>query len=706
MGITYRDPSSAGRITRRQALKTGVAAGAGLLLPWKGFVRRAYGSALVPQEPLAGSAIPRFVEPLPHFAGTYAGLTRVTGPAITVAMGEARQKVLPASFYAGLAAPFSDGTYVWGYNVGGKGTLYPGVSVEARRGVPTQITYTNALSGPDMYPYLTVDQTLHWANPLNQPMSMTPYTGPAPVAPHLHGGEVPPQFDGGPDAWFTPGGLRGHGYATTSGITAPADGAIYTYPNSQEATTLWFHDHALGITRINVYAGLAAFYLLRDDWDTGDGFNVPGFPFGPYEIEIAIQDRMFDTNGQWFFPDDEPPNPEDHPFWIPEFTGDAIVVNGKTWPYLDVEPRRYRFRILNGSNARTYELFLTNPSTKGNGPSVWQIGTDGGLLDAPVGVDPNLKAKLVMMPGERADVIIDFSGHQGQTLLLRNTAKTPFPAGETPHGATLGQIMQFRVVSPLAAPDTSYNPAASAQPLRPLPIVRLASGAALADGVEPAVTRQFTLNEVMGMGGPLEVLVNNTKYMGTDRDDFIAVPNSDGTTTYYSEAPVEGTTEMWEVVNITADAHPIHLHLVQFQIVNRQGINAEAYEEAYEASFPGGEYIPGSGPPLDYTTGNARALGGNPDVTPFLKGPLMPPAANEAGWKDTVVMLPRQVTRIAVRFAPTDKAVDAPDLYYPFDPNGGHGFVWHCHIIDHEDNEMMRPYSVTPVPAAPRTFAP
>ena len=177
---------------------------------------------------------------------------------------------------------------------------------------------------------------------------------------------------------------------------------------------------------------------------------------------------------------------------------------------------------------------------------------------------------------------------------------------------------------------------------------------------------------------------------------------------------------MWEIVNLTADAHPIHTHLTQFQLINRQNFNVSKYNAAYAAAFPGsqtiidpmtglpyapGAYIPAFGPPLDYNIGNQRALGGNPDITPFLQGPVMPPAPNEAGWKDTVIMYPGQVTRIAVRFAPMHTPVNDPNLYYPFDPNAsGHGFVWHCHIIDHEDNEMMRPYAVQPNPAATRTY--
>jgi FtsP/CotA-like multicopper oxidase with cupredoxin domain len=308
--------------------------------------------------------------------------------------------------------------------------------------------------------------------------------------------------------------------------------------------------------------------------------------------------------------------------------------------------------------------------------------------------------------------------------------------------------MQFRVGActsgKCGAGDTSFIPTPGT-PIRPTsdPLHRLVNPATgtLAAGVTVAKTRQLTLNEVMGMpqtvtdpvtglltaypGGPLEVLVNNTKLSGESPrqgmvgyGDFVPVPFiSGGATylTYYSEIPTEGDTEVWEIVNLTADAHPMHLHLVQFQILNRQAYNTSSYPAAYALAFPtatgcaGGVYCPGFGPPLNYNpsaaTGNK--WGGNPDVGAvgknlkplYLQGPIMPPKPWEAGWKDTIMVPPGQVTRIVVRWAPTSLPVTADKvaLYFPFDPSGGlenHGYVWHCHIIDHEDNEMMRPDKV------------
>jgi FtsP/CotA-like multicopper oxidase with cupredoxin domain len=266
--------------------------------------------------------------------------------------------------------------------------------------------------------------------------------------------------------------------------------------------------------------------------------------------------------------------------------------------------------------------------------------------------------------------------------------------------------------------DGSFNPATPGVTLRggvgqgPA-IVRLPGApggptviTAAGPGQNVQLQRRLTLNEVMGAGGPLEILVNNTLWDGSNpyggnRSDFTPV-TSQGATFLYSELPKEGETEVWEIVNLTADAHPIHLHLVQFQLQSRQAFDLKGYTAVYNAAFPGGGaflpgvYMPGYGPPKTYTTAIAGAVGGNPDVTPFLKGAAVLPLPSEQGWKDTVIAYPGEVTRFVVRWAPTDlpNTTSVANAYFPFDPNGGHGYVWHCHIIDHEDNEMMRPTSV------------
>lgn len=729
--------------TRRKFLQLGAALGAGSLVRWQldptgGSLfqaARALASIGVSQTALPGKSIPHFVETLPTFVGQ-----RVSSASLTVGMTELQQQLMPASVYAGLAAPYQAGTYVWGYQVGNQPARTPGFTVEAKRGTPTSITYVNDLPiGGKLQPLLSIDQTIHWADPLKQMGSNSPYSGAPVVVPHLHGAEVLSDYDGHPDAWFTADGRHGTGYRTAS--TAAANAAVYQYPNVQPATALWFHDHSLGATRVNVLAGLAAFYLVRDQYDTGLPTNPLGLPAGNQEIELVIQDRQFDTNGQLYFPDSNspfglnggPPNPGVHPFWIPEFFGDAIMVNGKTWPYLEVEPRRYRFRFLNGSNARMYELRLMNRDTKTAGPAFWQIGTDGGLLDKPVKLndpaDPNA-LRLFMAPGERADVIVDFSGLAGQTVTLVNSAKAPFPSGTSPDPQTTGQVMQFRVTRALAGRDTTFNPA-SGGALRggknqPPAIVRLSnpSTGTLAAGVSPTVKRQLVLVEVEGPGGPIEVLLNNTRWNGIRAGSSEAVPNgsktADANGDYVTELPRVGSTEEWEVINLTADAHPIHIHLIQFQLMTRQSLNGTQYRNLYDSSFPGGPYaglqadgtwgsvnyapgtfIPGFGPPKAYNSANTdTAIGGNPAVTPYLQGSPSVPDVNEAGWKDTIKMYPGTVTRLVVRWAPTETAVTAVSAgqnAFAFDPTrtDSPGYVWHCHILDHEDNEMMRPLRPT-----------
>ncbi len=737
-------------LSRREFLKLSLAAGAGVVLPWQLTMPNALASVQTPQVPLPGGAIAKWVNPMPHFAGQ-----RVNGSSITVAMSEFQQKVLPAAFYTPLDTPYNAGTYVWGYTVGSKPPMYPGFTVEATKGIPTTMTYVNNLpvSASNVQKYIMFDQSLHWANPDGVPM-MVPfnpppphmvgnpqiYNGSPPAVVHLHGAEVLSDYDGGPEQWYTSDARKGPAYRSAPG--APGNGAVYVYPNGQDAATLWFHDHTLGVTRLNVYAGLAAFYLLRDPATMDTGVPAPGgLPAEDYEIEIVIQDRMFDTNGQWFFPDAPPLNPE-HPYWIPEFLGDATVVNGKTWPFLEVEPRRYRFRFLNGSNARFYNMWLEDMVASRPGPPFWQIGTDGGLLDLPVKLDPadkRIPLFLLMAPGERADVIIDFSNFAGKTLTLRNNARAPFPKGTTVDPGTVGQIMQFRVVKPLVGTDNSYNPDPATGgggalrtgtytikrlPGTPAgPVINPPGGPVNVDKF-----RQLTLNEVMGMpttltgsitpgvttayiGGPIEVLVNNTKWTGKRWElvggipQLVPIPGfaNDGQGNYFSENPQVGKTEVWEIINLTADAHPIHLHLVQFQLVNRQKFNVNKYTAAYNGAFPGGGYdhmteqaypagvyIPAFGPPSNYNIPNADgALGGNPAIGPYLQG-LRGPAPNELGWKDTVIMYPGEVTRIVVRWKKQDGNP------YAFDATSGPGYVWQCHIIDQEDNEMMRPYCVIP----------
>jgi len=420
-------------------------------------------------------------------------------------------------------------------------------------------------------------------------------------------------------------------------------GPIKHYPNTQLPSTIWYHDHAFGYTRHNVYAGLAGYYIITDP--ASEPANLPA---APYDMGICIQDRMFTSAGQLWYPNEG--ETEVHPKWIPEFFGDVIVVNGKVWPYLNVEPRKYRFRFLNGAQARFFSLALAERVTSAAGPAFYQIGTDGGYLAEPVLLNDPANPhspRLLMGPGERCDVVVDFSAYgPGTEFLLKNTAKAPYPSGDVANPQTVGQIMLFRVV-PSTGPDVSTIPPQLAT------VNRLSN---------PSLTRVMTLNEQADEDGPIAAFLNGTPY-----DAAI------------TELPVLGGTEMWEIVNMTGDTHPIHIHLVQFQLLNRQKVNTHRYETAFSAANP-------ILPTTSYTP---------VDPSPYLKGKPVPADPNERGWKDTFRMNPGEVTRILVRFAPQDESPA-----YVFDATAEPGYVWHCHILEHEENDMMRPFRLVSAPLA------
>ncbi len=719
-------------------------------------------STAAPQTPLDGTTIPKFVDPLPTFNGRRVNATAT----VEVNMQEFQQKVLPASVYAGKPAPYNGGSFLWGYNINGAGATWPARTVEARQNIATTAIYTNSLSNTHLQSLLTYDQTIHWADPLGTsahnncvngpPLAAPctqPYAGPIPAVVHLHGFEVLSQYDGHPDAWWTPGfAQKGRAFVTNT----------YNYPNQQEATTLWFHDHTLGVVRLNLYAGLMGFYLIRDNRDTGASNNPITLPSGDREAELLVADRQFDTNGQLYFPDSDNPanlnggpgNPDKHPFWIPEFFGDVMTVNGKSWPTMSVEPRRYRFRFLNASNARFLIMGLFNQQgvdmhvNGAPGPAIWQIGSDGGLLNAPVklndpangrnacagspignNTDTGAAAKcLFLAPAERQDVIIDFAGQAGKTFTLKNFAVIPFPSGGpvgfgAPDATADGLVMQFKVDLPLQGTDTTFNPAGSHPALRATPIVNIKT-------IPPNKTRQLILVEEegdtsnpdgpgspVGDGDPVESLINNSKWNGNREGSTTPIPGSvsNGKGISATETPQEGSMEVWEVANLTGDAHPIHIHLIQFQVISRQDFDVDSYLTDWMAAFPGGTfngfnfpagvYIPGFGPPLAYNVLNsAGALGGNPNfkaakytqqgVCAHGACPATAPDPSDAGWKDTIKMYPGTIVRLALRWAPQDLPVNgahAGQDPFPFDPTNGPGYIEHCHILDHEDNEFMRP---------------
>lgn len=584
---------------------------------------------------LDAKAVPKFVNPLP-IPGAYPA-DKITYPGTDyyeISMKQVQQDI-------GLGIPFL--TTVWGYGSGATGWSWPAATIEAKKGTPVKVKWINDLrdaQGNALTEHLfsyAYDKTIHGAEAIYPEVR---------AVVHLHGGEVPPSSDGNPEAWYT-ADLN----APANGIGGPAGNFdIYDYPNDQEATTLWYHDHALGITRLNVLTGLAGFYMLRDPGSTVEA----QLPSGRYEVPIVIQDRMFKADGSLFVPNVG--ENSYHPFWQPEFFGDTIIVNGKAWPTLNVEPRKYRIRLLNGSDARFYSLKFSGKGQGANGPDVTQIGSDGGFLAAPAALG---NARLTIAPGERFDLIIDFSNCKpGDEFIWDNDAPAPFPNGTRPDPQTLGQIMQFKVV-PLTAPDASIVPSV----LNTIP------------ALTHVKKRVLTLNEVMDMatGSPIMAVLNNTGF--TDSSEF----------TDPARAPKVGDTELWEIVNLTGDAHPIHLHLIQFQLLNRQKFDLKKYDAAYNALFPGGVPYMLTNDPMHPVHLYGPPAGGNPDPAPYLMGAPVPAPANEAGWKDTVQMNPGEVTRILVRFAQQDGDP------FSFDATDGN-YVWHCHILEHEDNEMMLPY--------------
>ena len=314
--------------------------------------------------------LPTFTTPLPLPADA----TPVAPNQYRLTMQQTTQQLHPA---------FGPVTKVWGYDDGTHGTSYPGPTLEVQAGTPTAVEWVNGLPSEHLLP---VDTRLTAGNS-DDPLTLT----------HFHGGSSPRAADGNP--------------ALTPGFAVGATQAV-SYPNAQPAAPTWYHDHALGMTRLNVMAGLAGFYLSRDENDTGEEPNPMGVPGGDYEIPLAIQDRLLTADGQI----DYPTQPAPLGPWVPEFFGDNAVVNGAVTPYAEVEPRMYRLRLLNGSNARFYNLRIMGPGS----PPMWQIGTEQGLLTKPV----RLKS-IVLGPGERADVVVDFSRLRGKSLEVRNASLPP-----------------------------------------------------------------------------------------------------------------------------------------------------------------------------------------------------------------------------------------------------------------------------------------
>jgi FtsP/CotA-like multicopper oxidase with cupredoxin domain len=694
-------------LTRRQFIKlTGASAIGWYVATQTGWVQRAM--AQIPGGTLDPIGLPKYATSLliPPVMPQAATITQRGGKPVDyyeISMRQFQQQILPATLPP---------TTVWGYgavrSASKKGVLLhnaPSLTIEAKWNRPVRVKWINDLidsNGRYLPHLLPVDPTLHWANPPGgmegrdmRPMfdsTPGPYTGPVPIVTHVHGAAgVGDESDGYAEAWFLPNAsdipdeyaTEGTWYEFFAGKAASKFGvewgpgfATFQYPNSQRESTIWYHDHALGMTRLNVYAGPAGFFIVRGgpegekavlDSRSGTSAVLPGpapkegdvFPSKKtyFEIPIAIQDRTFRPNGSLFYPDTRAffdditgpyiPDTDVSPIWNPEFFGNTIMVNGNTWPFHTVERQRYRFRFLNGCQSRFLILDFGNIP----GVEVWQIGNEGGFLAAPINLTADNGNRLLMGLAERADLIVDFTNVPIGRHILGNVGPDEPFAGGTPgvdftaaDPETTGQILEFRVV-PAVAPDPTTPPKFLMLP----PITPLTGGTTRPLALLEEVS-EFSEPPELFEDAPVEARLgivegNPNAGIGTLREKKWMDP--------ITENPAVGDTEVWEFYNATADAHPMHIHEVLFQVVDRQPIV------------------------IDESTGTVQV---DANSTPDAPEPW------ENGWKDTVVAYPGQVTRMRMKFA-----------------QGGQ-FVWHCHIVEHEDNEMMRPYRIGPIqPGQPGT---
>ncbi|CAI5484358.1 unnamed protein product [Closterium sp. Yama58-4] len=504
-------------------------------------------------------------------------------------------------------------TRVYAFGLTRKSASVPGPTIVAHVGAPLHVTWQNNIT--DQQHIMPVDYTL---------MAPKLKKGGVPITVHLHGAQVSSSYDGHPEAWYTRWEEKGPEFESNH----------YHYPNMQPPSTLWYHDHTLGMTRLNIIAGLFGAYILSNP-QTERKFNLP---VGRFDVPLLIQDRSFLWNGHTFM--EGKGVTKSHPEWVPEYFGNFMTVNGKVTPYMAVQRRKYRFRLINGCNARFLDLSLraspsvsNNPSSTANSTSsvtfpFLQIASEAGYLNHPV-----FLRRITLAPGERAEVIVDFSQlPAGVTIRLKNRAPAPYPGGDLPTG-DLQYVMQFNVEGdPVADPSTV--PAA----LNSIPLLNLGNIAA---------TREITLSEMEDResGNPLMGLIEKKHYH--ERVDI---------------RPTYGTRELWYLINLTEDSHPIHIHFSPHRILFRRPFNKEHYEDR-KCSIAAGTC---------YT------------------GPADSPRKNERGLKDTTRAPPGYVTALVVDFSPwMGKKLS-------FDPTKGPGYMIHCHILDHEDNDMMRPFKILP----------
>jgi len=592
--------------------------------------------------------------------------------------GRTKVTMAPAVQQTGLIDPATGAllnTPVFGYGENGSAFTWPGKTFEVQSGVPLEVKWENKLFDPVTglpapHPIVSdaaggfangpVDTSLHWCYSLPGYEAFTIATDGVPVVPHLHGGHTTAIYDGNPEYFFSPGfAVRGPRWVEKK----------YIYDNDQPAGNLWYHDHALGITRLNVYAGLAGFYFVRDDQDTGKADNPLGLPAWPYEKAYAIQDRMFKNTGELFYPaypgdpfyDDFITGegaildpllfPNGGPTALAEFFGDHMVVNGVIWPREDVEPRNYRMHLLNGTDSRFMAIQFrevmpgdTNLANASAPLPFYVIGSDQGLASAATQTD-----MLVFEPGSRYDVVFDFSSvTPGSRVIMENIG------GDEPFGGDIGvpplfgdtnMVMAFDVVMPLDM--------AVADNFDPLAIASYGVNTAPVDR-----TRKVALFEGMDEFGRLQPLLGTAEPTTDAAGNLVS-----GSIAWHmptTENPALNSTEIWEIYNATGDAHPVHLHLVHFDVLDRQEYTANVVQQ----------------PVLQHN--GATGIGFRLEDISLGAVVSTPAGYVENAPKDMVTALPGQVTRIKATF-------DKPGRY-----------VWHCHILSHEDHEMMRVLHVGP----------
>nr|CAD1842682.1 unnamed protein product [Ananas comosus var. bracteatus] len=491
---------------------------------------------------------------------------------------------------------------VFAYGTSRETATVPGPTIEALRGVPTHITWTNHLPSRHFLPW---DPTITTASPRSG----------VPTVVHLHGGINPPSSDGNALAWFT---------SSLSSTGPHFSSPIYFYPNAQPPGNLWYHDHAMGLTRVNLLAGLIGAYHV-----SGPEEAALGLPSGhEFDRHIVLFDRAFRADGALYM-NATGDNPAIHPQWQPEYFGPAVVANGKAWPFLRVRRRRYRLRILNASNARFFRLSLSN------GLPFVHVSSDSVYLPRP-----EASRSFLLGPSEFADVVVDFARSTSDHVILRNDAPYPYPSGD-PTDELSGRVMKFVI---RRRRERQRDPSRVPRSLLHYPAAHVA---------ESVRTRYITMYEYESATGDPTHLYLNAKSYGDP----------------VTETPAEGTAEIWRVINLTDDNHPLHIHLAVFAVrEQRELVDVEGFKECMMRANDAVRCRVGR-----------HAVGRRRTVPPW-----------ERGWKNVFKMRPGFVTEILVRFKP----LGGPEWMYPFDATAEPGYVYHCHILDHEDNEMMRPFKL------------